>query len=189
MADKCSPYKDFLRHIVNRVLSNYAEKVPANILDDIRKHIGRAEDKYRFTVFGGDPSKLVDYFNSDDWRDLVEYLRNLHMEWILKEILNTLIAEYSQNCPQVVETARKAAEGLETKGEERKIDRDTVYRSLKYAGYKVEIAKDGGIEVEEPNIRVRIEITNNKLHYRICKEGTASTLDAVMARIEKIREL
>lgn len=187
--EQCSPDKDFLRHIVNRVLSDYADKVPANVIEDIRKHIGRAEDKYRFTVFGGYPKRIIDYLDSEEWRDLVEYMRNLHMEWILRTILDRLAEEYRQACPQVARRAEEAISRLESRDEERKLDRDTVYRSLRYAGYKVDLAKDGSIEVTETNIKVRIEIANGKIHYTICKDGTATTLEAVLTRIEKIREL
>ncbi|MCE4601834.1 MAG: hypothetical protein F7B18_01480 [Desulfurococcales archaeon] len=187
--EQCSPDKDFLRHIVNRVLADYAEKVPSNVIDDIRKHIGRAEDRYRFTIFGGDPRKLAEYLDSEEWSDLMEYLKNLHMEWILKAVLEKLAEEYRQSCPQIASKAIDSISKMESRGEERKLDRDTVYRSLKYAGYRVEIAKDGSIEVTETNIKVRIEVSNGKIHYTICKDGTATTLDAILTRIEKLREL
>ncbi|MEB3774546.1 MAG: hypothetical protein GSR86_06455 [Desulfurococcales archaeon] len=190
MENACSPDKDFLRHIANKVLSENINKIPANIIDDIRKQLGRGEDKYKFTIFGGNPARLADYLDSEDWRDLVDLAKNLHLEWLLREILERLEEEYRSTCPMVAEKARAAAERLaEAKEEEKKLDRDSVFRGLKYAGYKVELTKEGAIEVEEPNIKVRIEIVNNKIHYTICKEGTASTIDAIMARIEKIREI
>ena len=189
MENTCSPDKDFLRHIANKVLSENIDRIPANIIDDIRKQLGRGEDRYKFTIFGGDPIRLIEYLESEEWRDLVELAKNLHLEWLLREVLELLAKEYSSNCPPVAGKAREAAEKLAEAKEEKKLDRDSIFRGLKYAGYKVEMTREGAIEIEEPNIKVRIEIVNNKIHYTICKEGTVSTIDAIMARIEKIREI
>ncbi|MEB3779477.1 MAG: hypothetical protein GSR85_04520 [Desulfurococcales archaeon] len=191
MSRTCNPDKDFLRHIVNKVIADNSNKIPLNIVDDIKKSISIGESKYRFSIFGGEPSRLVEYFESDEWKELVEFSKNLHVTWLLEDILSSLAETYKDSCREVAEKALEVIEKqlkTETKIEET-INPESIYRTLKYSGFKAEINSEGTITLEEPFIKVKLEVKDNKINYTICKTGKASTLDAVMAKIDKIREL
>ena len=188
--EECRPSKDFLRHIASSVIGDYAEKLPANVIDDIRSRLGRAEDKYRFTIYGGDPGKLVDYFKSNEWADLVEYVQNIHAEGLLKTILRNLAEEYRNACPSVAEEASRILEKGFQKALEHRITLDNVYRALKYTGYKVSLDnKNAMITLEAPGVTASIQVVDGRIVYTMCKKGGASTIEAFLSRFEKLREL
>jgi hypothetical protein len=191
--EACEPTKDFLRHIANRIIAENTAKIPLPIISDIRKALGRAEDKYKFSLFGGDPSRLLDYLNSQEFQDLVELLRAHQLEWVIIEILEALAREYSEKCPAVARRALEAAEEIKRTPSERakkeEIDLDFVYRSLRVRGYKVEKSEEGYIIIDEPYVKARIRVVNGVIEYQICKDGRAHTVDAVVARLEKMAEI
>ncbi len=191
MTQVCSPDKDFLRHIVNKVISDNSHRIPLNVVDDIKKSIAEGESRYRFSIFGGDPSRLVEYLESDEWKELVDLARNLHVIWILEEILAKLADTYKENCKTVAEKALEVIEKQlkTTVKEEETLNPENIYRTLKYAGFKVDMGNDNIITIEEPFMKIRLEVKDGKILYTICRIGKATTLDAVMARIEKIREI
>ncbi len=193
-SEECYVKKDFIRNIANKVLAEALEKIPASAMSELRKQLGRAEDKYKFTVYGGNPLNLIKYFDSDEWKDLVDYAERTNILWVLEKILASLINEYKSQCPQVVERAKEELEKLKSKigGEvtEGDLTIDVLYRTLKFAGYKVEYVEPGDeIEVKEPFLTVRLAVKEGKIEYTICKQGKVTTLDAVMTKINKIREL
>ncbi|MEB3817009.1 MAG: hypothetical protein LRS46_03610 [Desulfurococcales archaeon] len=193
MGEECEPTKDFLRHIANKVIAENTAKIPLPVVGDIRKALARAEDKYKFTIFGGNPLKLLDYFDSSEFQELIEMLKSHQLEWVLVEILKRLSEDYKERCPPV---ARRAAELVEEirrspveKARKEAMDLDFIYRSLKIRGYKVEKNEEGYIVLEEPGVKARIKVGGGVIEYNICREGRAHTLDAVIAKIEKISEI
>jgi len=80
---------DFLRHIVNPVVEEYVEKGVLTAKDaiELKKLLHAAEEKYKFSIYGGDPSNLADYLNSSDFRDLVNFLKSCQAIEVLTEIL------------------------------------------------------------------------------------------------------
>ena len=187
---ECRPDRDFLRHIVNRILALNISKIPRGLAEDFKASIGRAEDKYRFSVINGDPLRLLDYFKSEEWWDLVDMARSTNMTWLLEHILRELAARYSESCEPV---AKKAAELISVlKDREAKVPRrlslEYVVRALKYSGYQVNV-REGVAVIEEPYIRVELSVKDDNIVYTICREGKSRTLEAFLARLEKIREL
>lgn len=188
----CSPSKDFLRHIANPLISKYSSRLPLSLIDDLKKKLGRAEDKYRFSIYNGDPLRIAKYLESEDFLDLVKYVKALNNEWILEEILRALADEYMEECPSVAEKAREALRKIkESKIEagRESITVDGIARMLKMAGYKVERTEDGKVVVEEPNIVVTIWQSGDGLEYQICRKGRVTTFEALMTKISKIREV
>jgi hypothetical protein len=189
--DECSLKKDFIRNIANKVLADALDKIPASAMSELRKRLGRAEDKHRFTIFGGNPANLEKYLKSGEWKDLVDYAEKTNVVWVLRRILEEALKEYEANCPQVAKTIREELEKLESreKGETQEITLDSVYRMLKFSGYKVEFSKEDEIIVDEPNIKVTLTVKSGKIDYTICKSGKVGSVEALLAKIEKIREI
>ncbi len=65
---------DFLRHIVNRELAS--SDIPPQVIEDIKRILGRAEDKYRFDAYGGDIRNLAKFLESSDFNDLVAVIKS-----------------------------------------------------------------------------------------------------------------
>ncbi|GAB6147765.1 hypothetical protein [Stetteria hydrogenophila] len=189
--EACSPSKDFLRHIANPIISRYSGKLPLPVMDEVKKRLARAEDKYRFSIYNGDPSRIASYLDSEDFLDLAKYLKAVNNEWILEEILKALAEEYAEECPKVAEKAREAAGKLKEGRLEREqstITVDGIARMLKMAGYSVERTEDGKLVIKEPFVTVTIWQSGDSLNYQICRRGKVTTFDALLAKISKIRE-
>ncbi len=111
-------YPDFLRHIVNTRLSEYAVKrkgiVP--IIDEVRKLIAKAEARYRFSSFGGNPENLAKYFGSDDFKLVVSAFQSVNALNVLIEILEEARDKYS-DLPVVVEAIDNVVKNLKSKVE------------------------------------------------------------------------
>ena len=84
---------DFLRHIVNRVLAE--SKLSPQLIEDVRKRIGYAEEKYKFSAFGGDVRKLADYLKSREFDELVTVFKSGNALDKLVEILKIAREKYS----------------------------------------------------------------------------------------------
>lgn len=95
-------YPDFLRHIVNPILSKYMieKKNLRNHVDEIRKFVLEAENKYKFSIFGGNPEKLVDYFLSEDFKLLIDLFESCNSLEVLREILVETKKKY-HGLPQI----------------------------------------------------------------------------------------
>ena len=188
----CRPSKDFLRHIANPIIARSTGKLALSVVDDIKKRLGRAEDKYRFSLYNGDLRRLADYLKSEDFIDLIKYLKALNQEWILEEILKAAASVYDKECPEVADKLREAIKVVKeqaVKPARETITVDGIARMLKMAGYHVERTDDGKVIVEEPNITVTIWSSGEGVNYSICKKGRVTTFDALMAKISKIREV
>jgi len=190
----CNPNRDFLRNIVNHVLAEAAEKLPVNVLNEIKNRLARAEDKYRFSIYGGRPMRLIDYLSSDDWADLVQYAANLNVEWLLIDILRALENAYKESCPQVAQKARKALEDILRLRENRDMEKpvltaEMLARMLRLRGYKAEVQDDRLVIVEGSTYQARIEIVNGYLRYTICREGRAQTVEGLEAKLQKLGEI
>jgi hypothetical protein len=187
----CTTRRDFLRHIVNRVISESSAKIPVSVMDDFKSKFARAEDKFGFSVFGGDPRRVADFLSSEEWADIVDYARTTNTLWLLEAILRRVAEEYKQDCPVV---ASKASEALEALGKgvamvESETSFDVVVRKLKLHGLKVEVKEGECAEVEQPLMKVKLCVSEGKINYTICKEGKVSTVEALLTVIQKIREI
>ncbi len=84
---------DFLRHIVNRILAE--SKLSPQLIDDIRKRIAYAEERYKFSAFGGDVRRLADYLRSKDFDELITVFKSGNALPKLKEILEVARQKYA----------------------------------------------------------------------------------------------
>ncbi|AFZ70244.1 hypothetical protein Calag_0478 [Caldisphaera lagunensis DSM 15908] len=187
--NNCKPNKDFMRNIVNIVVSEYSGKISSNVVEDIKKRLGYAEAKYKFSIYGGNPLKIIDYLKSEDWNDLVSYVKSIHVEDLLKSILERLYNEYKNNCQEVSEFAKNLSESLNSNQEKKdNISFESIVNSLKLYGYQPEVMEKE-VMFKDGNVSVRILLNDGSLSYTICKEGKAQNLDSIMQRTNKIKEI
>jgi len=190
----CSAKRDFLRQIVNKVISESSGRISINVMEDLKVKFARAEDKFGFSVFGGDPRRVADFLSSEDWADIVEYARNVNVLWLLEAILRRLAEEYRDECSVVADKALEALDSLGkgqvVVGEE--LTLDSVVRRLKFYGFKVNVVKEDEreyVEVEQPLLKVKLYVSDGRINYVMCKEGKVPTVDALIALMGKVREL
>ena len=188
----CSARRDFLRQIVNKVVSESSGKISASVMEDFKVRFARAEDKFSFSVFGGDPRRIADFLSSEEWADIVEYAKNVNVTWLLEAILKKLAEEYKEDCPPI---ANKALETLNSlKGStiaKEEPTLDSIVRKLKFYGFKVNVIKEDErehAEIEQPLLKVKLYVSEGKINYVMCREGKVSTVDALIALMEKVRE-
>ncbi|MCG2870726.1 MAG: hypothetical protein L7H12_03760 [Sulfolobales archaeon] len=98
-------YPDFLRQVVVRVLT--PNKLDPVKLEDARKILGKAETKYKFSSFGGDPQNLVVFLLSPEFTDLILVIG---VQLSLK-LLDEIEKEY--DIPAVKEAVKKIREELQ----------------------------------------------------------------------------
>ncbi|MDT7875403.1 MAG: hypothetical protein RXQ80_01450 [Sulfolobaceae archaeon] len=103
---------DFLRHIVTRVLTPLT--LDMKRLDEAQKLLAKAESKYNFSSYGGNPEKLADYLLSPDFVNLV-FIIGVDLS---KKLLYTIRDSYSS--PKIKEAVNKMLEELDgySSGEE-----------------------------------------------------------------------
>lgn len=90
---------DFLRNVVSKVLS--PNIIDSKRLDEARRILGEAEAKYKFSSYGGDPKKIIDFLLSPDFTELSLILG---MD-ITKKLLNAIKDNYKDK--DIVKTAEK----------------------------------------------------------------------------------
>jgi hypothetical protein len=92
------------------VIEEYAERGVLTAKDaiELKKLLHAAEEKYKFSIYGGDPSNLANYFNSSDFRDLVNFLKSCQAIEVLTEILRR-VREVYVDYPLVLEALNYAS--------------------------------------------------------------------------------
>jgi hypothetical protein len=88
---------DFVRHIVNPILSRVIDVKKGEhvkILDEIRRIISDYEEKYGFSIYGGEVDKLVDFLISSDFDYLVKVFDTYGLRDALVNILEEALEAY-----------------------------------------------------------------------------------------------
>jgi len=96
---------DFLRHIVTKVLTPTTLDVKR--LDEARKLLAKAEAKYNFSSYGGEPERLADYLLSPDFINLV-FIIGVNLSKKLLHIVNE-----SYNNQKIKDAVNKILEELD----------------------------------------------------------------------------
>lgn len=188
----CNSGRDFLRHIVNHVLSDIADRIPMSVFNEIRGRFAKAEESFKFTRFGGSPERLKDYFGSEEFHDLLSYARAMNVEWVIQRVLEVAVEEYKDSCPAVAGKAEEVLMRLKEsvkESEKPKLSAEVVYRTFKMKGYKVSLRDDNVVFIEGSNFTVTLKVSESSITYTICREGKATGAGQIEAKIEKIREL
>jgi hypothetical protein len=160
---------DFLRHIVNRVLAEKKD-LPRQVDSDVRKFVGRAEDKYRFSIYGGDPARLAEYLMSPDFEDLINLLKGAGLLDVVEEILKRTIEHY-RDYPEVVRAAearlKQLREGAVEGGDELLVVKRIVEQ---VAPLRARInSSDHGIRIDVDGSRITV-YTDGEGAYRVSFE-------------------
>ena len=192
-SEECKVERDFLRQIADKVFAEALSRVPMSIVSELRKRLSRLEDTYDFSKFGGRPERLAEALSSQEWSDIVEYAEKSNVLWIIRKILEKAAESYRDGCPRVYERIRQELDRLarrEARSEGEEITLDVIYRGLKVRGYRVEYSENKDeVIIDEGTIEARISVSDGMLSYEICKRGKATTLEGVIAKINKIREI
>ncbi|EZQ06820.1 hypothetical protein CM19_05455 [Candidatus Acidianus copahuensis] len=96
---------DFLRHVASRVIS--PNSLDLKRLDDVRRLLAAAEAKYKFSSYGGDPKKLVNYLLSPDFTELTFILGTD----LTKKLLEEIIKDYDYQ--EIKDAAKKILEEID----------------------------------------------------------------------------
>ena len=181
---------DFLRHIVNKILAE--RKIPWQVGSDIRKFVGQAEDKYKFSIYGGDPARLAEYLSSRDFDDVLSIFRDSGLVKVAEEILEKVIEAY-RDYPEVVEAAKKRLEQLKGRVE-------AVPEPLAKLGDAISSAVPPGARVRRLEGKVVIEYggavievlpedAGYRVVYSLSGEERLTSLGEVVALVKKIMNL
>lgn len=167
---------DFLRHIVNPLLAKYSrERKPlVRVLDEVRKLIALAEDKYGFSSFGGELAKLADYIESKDFDLVVSTLKSVNSLDIVIEILETVINKY-QDLPRVVEAAKKRIKQLKQSESKVKDNLEQLFTEIMKCVKGNIVKHEDHIVIEQGNTKIIIKKEDHV--YRIDVRETIKTTD------------
>ncbi|ADI31412.1 hypothetical protein [Staphylothermus hellenicus] len=157
-------YPDFLRHIVNTKLSELSHKYRelAGHLDEVRKEISKAEPKYEFSSFGGNPENLANYLLSDDFNLLISSFKAANAIKVLEEILVEAKKAYSE-LPNVVKAIDTVLEKIR---ESEKGAAIVSHTSLKDLALKIENI------LKELKIKADIKTRDNDIVLSIPNKGS-----------------
>ena len=188
---------DFLRHVVNPVLTAYMNKgLPPKVANELRKAIAQAEDKYKFNAFTGDPSNILRYLESREFAELVNLSKTLKAEHVLAEILRVAAEMYRPLMSELARAFEKALKFLEeAKVEvvtaEEKLSLDKIAEVLKkyFSAGDISLQKNVlhaklGNEVE---IKVKLLKSGVKLEFKI-NTLEVSSFKALMGRVKSLVE-
>jgi len=133
-------FKDFLRNIANTHLSGALRegRIQGNTVDEVRRLLAAAESKYGFSSFGGNPERLVDYFNSKDFDLLVQAFKGGGALDVLVKILEETSVAYA-DLPGVSSKARELAKAL-SEGRQVKSELAELFEKLKTLFPKGEVS-------------------------------------------------
>ena len=189
-------YEDFLRNIVNRVLARHSNRLPPQFIEEARRVISRAEDKYRFSVYGGNPANLYRYLRSHDFRELIVLFKSANAVDVLKEILS-LTAETYADISEIVDEAKKIINSLTGEAQDtsaRTITVAKIIEGLKGLRTVKKISQENGvIKVIGDGYEAIITMEGEKLHCQIrlntVKKSYEEIVDLLENRIERVKSL
>ncbi len=178
--------KDFLRNIVNPHLGRAIRegKIQANTVDEVRRLISQAESRYGFSVYGGNPEKLLDYFNSKDFELLVSAFKGGNALEVLVGILREVAEEY-RDLPEVRARALDMAQRLSV-GEPVKSELAELFERVKsmFSNYEASLAGDEVLLRVSQDFVVRISYEGGRIRVVQCRTTFLDKRD-----VERLREV
>ncbi len=103
--------RDFLRHIVNPLVAEYAGAKKLRAIEDIKKLIAEGELRYGFSAYGGSVEGLKRYIESKDFDLVIDVLKSNNALDLLEKILVRVKETYSDH-PGLVAAVEKRLEEI-----------------------------------------------------------------------------
>lgn len=179
-------FKDFLRNIVNTQLSRALRegRIQANTVDEVRRLLAAAESKYGFSSFGGNPERLVDYFNSKDFDLLAQAFKGGGALDVLARILEEASVEYA-DLPGVSSKARELAKAL-SEGRQVKSELTELFEKVKtlFPGGEVSMGEKEIVLKLNSNRTIKISYDEGKVRVVKCETTILEKED-----VDKLREV
>ncbi|WP_440059686.1 hypothetical protein ACSU1N_00565 [Thermogladius sp. 4427co] len=175
---------DFVRNIVNVQLGRALKegRIQSSVVDEIKRLLSTAEDKYGFSSFGGNPEKLADYLESRDFELLVSAFKAGGGVDVLLEILRQAEEAY-KDLPRLRETLREVIQGL-SEGRERIGTLSSVFEYLKKMFPDRKVYIQGDEIVVEGDVTARLRIEDGKIRVGLYKVVYVEKGD-----LDKLKEL
>lgn len=190
--------KDFVRHIVNAVLAEEGNNLSPRIIQEISGLFAHYEEKYRFSIYGGDIVNLAKFFSSSDFKEVVSIFRSNNVIHLLEKILAKSLEEYG-DLSIVKNSILEACERFELScGEGVAVDSHTVieeYIKRKIPDSAVALKKNRAfttILVESPTIRLDIKLYKSSSRIRLVidrklEKGTPEIYEVIDRVAEAVR--
>lgn len=179
--------KDFLRQIVNPTLIEF--DIPQQLLNEIRKKLERAENKYKFSAFDGDPKRLADFLRSPDWKEIVTLLKQAKLEAVARKILEKVIESY--DIEEVKKAAEEALKEIKESKEEEKAEKlkDKV-KEVVGDRYLVKMSEDYVVvEGDTLFLKVAEEMGKYTINVRITGRKECANWDECRKTIEELKRV
>ena len=96
---------DFLRHVASKILTPV--KLDMKRLDEAQRLLAKAESKYGFSSYGGNPERLAEFLLSPDFTNLI-FIIGVDLT---KKLLKTVYDNYSSQ--KVKDAAKKILDELD----------------------------------------------------------------------------
>ena len=96
---------DFLRHVASKILTPVS--LDMRRLDEAQKLLAKAESKYGFSSYGGNPEKLANFLLSPDFINLI-FIIGVDLT---RKLLETVYENYSSQ--KVKDAAKKILDELD----------------------------------------------------------------------------
>ncbi len=179
--------KDFLRQIVNPTLIEF--DIPQQVLNEIRKKLESAENKYKFSAFDGDPKRLADFLRSPDWKEIVTLLKQAKLEIVARKILEKVIESY--DIDEVKKAAKEALKELkESKKEEESERLKDKVREVVGDKYLVKMSEDYVI-VEGDTLFIKVSEESGKyvVNVRVIGRKECANWDECKKLIEEVKKV
>ncbi len=185
---------DFLRHIVNPILSEYSElwrgrvegaKNLIQVLNEVRQLLYRAENVYNFGIYGGDLKGLSEYLLSKDFDITISVLKSAKATEVAEKILEETIEKYSEHAA-VVEACKRRLSELRSRETHLQLTEDDWIRTVETIRREVENAvPKAHIAIDKDAISIKTDF----LELLITKTEEGLKLDARISISKKYKSL
>lgn len=192
---------DFLRHIVNPTIEKYVKTGVLTSRDsiEIKRMVFEAEEKYRFSIYGGDVANLASYLRSSEFKELINYLKSINATGVLVELISQLKEHYGnvidilmviEDITKEIENTTKKKSTLKPMKKRMNLTEPEAFDLVKqiFGASNIKNLKTG-IKIElSPHVDLKITPTRNYLKLEI---RLAYTLDRedVIALLGKVKEI
>ncbi len=185
---------DFLRHIVNPILSKYSElwigrveggRSLMQVLNEVRQLFYRAENAYNFGIYGGDLRGLAEYLLSKDFDLVISVLKSAKATEVVEKILEETVKKYGEHTVVIEACKRRLSELRSQEAHLQPVENhwaravETIRREVEAVAPKANIAID----------REAVSVKTDVLELLVTKTEEGLKLDARVSISKKYKSL